>query len=362
MMLENMLHDRANNFTLLRLVAALCVLFGHSYALSLGHGEDPLSNFLIKFWGESLPSMAVDLFFVTSGFLVTASFMKREDIFTFVEARLLRIFPGLFVAVLFCVFVVGAIFTTLSLQDYLAAPGVWSYLKHNLFLLNGIQFSLPSVFLTNPYPVSVNGSLWTLPIEITMYFWVALLGALALLKDVRVFNLLFLVLCVLFVQFIAVGGAFVGQDPRTLHLAMLFLLGGWFYINRASVKFTYGYLAVLGILVFFSESYGFSLFAKSVFFAYTVLFLALHPSVRMPSLDRYGDVSYGLYIYAFPVQQAIACSIGKVSPMNMFFFSLLITSVLALLSWRFVEEPALKLKGSLGRWARRDSHAEEYIP
>jgi peptidoglycan/LPS O-acetylase OafA/YrhL len=357
-----MLHDRANNFTLLRLVAALCVLFGRSYALSLGHGEDPLSNFLIAVWGESLPSLAVDLFFVTSGFLVTASFMKRGDVLAFVEARLLRIFPGLFVAVLFCVFVVGALFTTLTLQEYLVSPGTWSYLQHNLVLINGVQFSLPGVFANNPYPVSVNGSLWTLPIEVMMYFWVAVVGMLSLLRDVKVFNLLFFMLCLLFVQSIVAGGFVLGQNPRTLHLAMLFLLGGWFYANKDVVRFDYFFLSMLGVLVVLTSSFGVSLFVKSVFFAYAVLFFALHPSVRMPSLDRYGDVSYGLYIYAFPVQQAIAYSVHEVSPMGMFVLSIFITSILAVLSWQFVEEPALKLKGCFGRWLRRDSHAKEYIP
>lgn len=357
MKLQDILHDRANNFTLLRLIAALAVLYGHSYALSLGHGEDPISDFLISIWGESLPSLAVDLFFVTSGFLVTGSFMKRENLFTFIEARALRIYPGLFVAILFCVFVVGSIFTVDPVSDYLRSPSVWSYIKNNFILVGGIQFNLPSVFLTNPYPISVNGSLWTLPVEVTMYFWVAVLGSLALLRDVKVFNLLFLVLCFLFIQSISPGRFSLGYDPRSLHLGFLFLLGGWFYINRASVSFNYAWLIGLGVLAFIANSYGFSLFVKSVLFAYAVLFIALHPSVRMPSLDRYGDISYGLYIYAFPVQQAIAGSIDKVSPLGMVFSSLVITSILAILSWRFVEEPALKLKGSFGLWAKREASA-----
>lgn len=154
------------------------MLYGHSYALSMGvnGSEDPVSLRLIAYWGESLPSLAVDLFFVASGFLVTASYCQRNDFYAFTEARLLRIFPGLIVAVLLCVFVVGPISTTASLSDYFASPSTFSYFKHNVFLLNGIQFDLPSVFTSNPYPGSVNGSLWTLPIEFWMYVFVAVLG------------------------------------------------------------------------------------------------------------------------------------------------------------------------------------------
>ncbi len=164
MKIDVLLSGRINNFTLLRFFAAIAVLYGHSYTLSLGinGGEDPVSNFLIRFWGESLPSLAVDLFFVTSGFLVTASYLQRESLIAFIEARLLRIYPGLIFAILFCVFMVGAYITSESTANYFLSPVTWSYLKHNTLLVTGIQYDLLDIFANNPYPSSVNGSLWTL--------------------------------------------------------------------------------------------------------------------------------------------------------------------------------------------------------
>ena len=309
-------------------------------------GEDPLSNFLIRTWGESLGSVAVDLFFVTSGFLVTASYIKRESLIAFIEARILRIYPGLIVAVLFCVFVVGTFVTSETISNYFSSPITWSYLKHNATLVNGIQFELPSVFAANPYPVSVNGSLWTLPVEVWMYFWVAVLGSLSLLDGEKSFNAVFVVICLMYAQSIN-NNFFISSDPRNAQLALLFFLGAFFYVNRSKISLGLVGLGVLCILVFFTTEYRFSMFFKATCFAYLVLLLSLHPKLLLPSIDRWGDFSYGLYIYAFPVQQTLVYLLPGLSPMSLFFMSTIVTFLFAALSWRFVEKPALKLKGKI---------------
>jgi peptidoglycan/LPS O-acetylase OafA/YrhL len=348
MRIKEALMGRINNFTLMRFFAALAVLYGHSYALSLGlkGGEDPISNFLIRTWGESLPSLSVDLFFVTSGFLVCASYIQRESLVAFVEARVLRIFPGLAVAVMFCIFLVGSLATTDSLPNYFLSPSTWSYFKHNTFLITGIQYDLPGVFITNPYPVSVNGSLWTLPIEVWLYFWVAILGSLSLLKDEKLLNLLFIILCLMYAQ-APNNSFFIAHEPRNAHLSLLFMLGAFFYVNRVRLPLGFATLGVLAALVYLTAGYQFSLYVKSICFAYFVLLLALHPKLKLPSIDRWGDISYGLYIYAFPVQQSIAYLIPNVQPIGMFILSTVITVVLAILSWRLVEKPVLKMKGRI---------------
>lgn len=347
MTIQDTLKDRENNFTLLRLLAAMAVLYGHSWPLSLGlkGGEDPISNFLIRFLGASLPSLAVNLFFVTSGFLVAASYVQRENLFAFIEARLLRIYPGLIVAVFFCVFV-GFLVTTESILSYFSSPTTWSYLKHNMLLVTGIQFDLPGVFVSNPYPGSVNGSLWTLPIEVWMYFWVAVLGSLSLLKGKKSFNLFFIFLCLMYAQSSS-GNFFIAHEPRTAQLALLFMLGTFFYVNRDKMPLGFVSLSALALLVYVTLAFPFSLFIKSIFFSYFVLLLALHPKLKLPSIDRWGDISYGIYIYAFPVQQTLAYLMPQVQPISMFIISTIITFVLAMLSWHLVEKPALKMKGKL---------------
>jgi len=347
MKIQDTLTERANNFTLLRLIAAIAVLFGHSYVLSLGvaGGEDPISNLLIRFWGESLPALAVDLFFVTSGFLVTGSYLQRESVIGFIEARALRIYPGLIIAVLFCIFVIGLNVTTDSAANYLSSPVTWTYLKYNSLLVNGIQFELPSVFVNNPYPKSVNGSLWTLPIELWMYFWVAVLGGLTLLKSKAAFNAIFVVLCLMYAQ--STTNFFIVSEPRNAQLALLFLLGGFFYVNRENIPLGFAAFGILCILTFVLSDYRFSVFLKAILFSYSILLTALHPKLRFPTIDKWGDISYGLYIYAFPVQQTIAHLIPHVKPFSMFSLSILVTVGLATISWWCVEKPALRLKGKI---------------
>lgn len=347
MKIQEAFKERSNNFTLLRLLAAMTVLYSHSYVLSLGAGggENIFNNFIIKYWGESIDALAVNLFFVTSGFLITASYLHRDNLLAFIEARILRIYPGLIVAVLFCVFVVGPFVTTGSVSDYFSSPTTWSYLKNNSFLLKGVQFNLPSVFIGNPYPISVNGSLWTLPIEIWMYLCVATLGSLSLLKGDKAFNAIFLILCLMYAQ--SSSTFFIMSEPRNAQLALLFFLGGFFYVNRSKIPLSLVGLIFLFILAYSTKHYYFFGFLKTVIFAYAVLFLALHPKLRLPSMDRWGDISYGLYIYAFPVQQTIAYLIPQVKPFNMFIMSTAITVMLATLSWRSVEKPALKFKGKI---------------
>jgi peptidoglycan/LPS O-acetylase OafA/YrhL len=344
----DMLSSRENNFTLLRFFAALSVLYNHSYPLSLGvnGGEGPVSNFLIRFWGKGLGGISVDLFFVTSGFLVTASYVQRESLIAFIEARILRIYPGLIVALLFSTVFVGGVCTSESLENYFSSQITYSYIWKNMFLINATQYNLPSVFTDNPYPKSVNGSLWTLPIELRMYFWIAVLGSLSLLKDEKTFNAIFIILCLMYAQ-TSNNNFFIEGTPRNAQLALQFLLGAFFYINRSKIPLGFVGATSLCILVYFTTEYGISVFLKATCFAYLVLLLALHPKLRLPSIDRYGDISYGLYIYAFPVQQSIAHIIPQVKPLNMFMLSTVITVFLAILSWRLVEKPALKMKGKI---------------
>ena len=139
-------NSRNNNFNLIRFIAASLVLYSHSYALT-SYSDDPLQN-LTSFRFLSFGSLAVDIFFVTSGFLVTNSLFGRKNIFAFVWARILRIYPALIIAVLFCIFVVGLYFTELSAEAYLSHDESLSFFLYNAFLLSGdIQHTLPGVFL-----------------------------------------------------------------------------------------------------------------------------------------------------------------------------------------------------------------------
>lgn len=170
--LQDCVTGRNNNFNLIRFLAACLVLVSHSFTL-LGLPE-PLGGKI----GMTGGSIAVDIFFVTSGFLIAGSFFRCQSIIQFLWARFLRIYPALFVAVLFCTFIVGGYFTKLPLSHYLSHAAVSDYFIHNITLVFGVSYVLPEVFSSNTYPHSVNGSLWTLPYELRMYLYLAVIGTI----------------------------------------------------------------------------------------------------------------------------------------------------------------------------------------
>ena len=189
---------RDNNFNLIRLVAAWAVIFGHSHALAVWGGPDPVWSLLkIKFSG----TVAVDVFFVVSGFLITAS-LERNTLRTFLASRALRIFPALLACVSACVFVLGPLLTTAD--DYWTRPETWRYFTANVGLSMNTAYFLPGVFAGRTFE-SINASLWSLPVEVRCYLALAVLGALSLHRRWR-FNVLFA---------LGLAAGFVVLWPRT---------------------------------------------------------------------------------------------------------------------------------------------------
>jgi len=133
--------------------------------------QNHLDILLVWHWG----GIALDVFFITSGFLITSSYFSRNNLFLFVWARILRIYPALIVATLFCVFIVGLTFTTLSVWEYLSSGQTLKFFLKNSTLFFGVEGALPGVFANIPWKTTVNGSLWTLPYEITMYLLLAII-------------------------------------------------------------------------------------------------------------------------------------------------------------------------------------------
>jgi len=160
---------RLNNFDFLRLSAAILVVFSHCYPLAGRSAEEPILNFLGY---ETGGGVAVAVFFTISGYLISASWLKGRSPLDYLIKRVMRIFPGLLVAVLLSI-LLGAFLTPLKLRDYLSHELTLNYLS-NIWL--HIHYHLPQIFAENPHPHAINGSLWTLPIEFFLYIVVLLLG------------------------------------------------------------------------------------------------------------------------------------------------------------------------------------------
>lgn len=338
-----------NNFNLMRITAALAVLVAHSYSLASGDvNDEPLRRLI----GMTPGTIAVDVFFVTSGFLVTKSLLTRGNVLEFLWARFLRIYPALLVMVALVVFGLCMVFTTLPASAYLIDPATRQFLLKTTTLVAGAVYPLPGVFATNPYPDTVNGSLWTMMYEIRMYFALAALWVISMVAwhaHQRVFRAAVLVVAAasfLYCVFAILGGSAMQKTA----LPLMFFAGASLFILSAYVELS---APVAGLLLAAVVGSAFvpnhHVFALMYLLAmpYLVLFAAFVQSPALFRYNRLGDFSYGIYIYAFPVQQSIVALFPGISVMALLLSSGVVTLALAVLSWHLVESRALKLKDPL---------------
>jgi len=340
--LEDFAHGRNNNYHLLRLLAAAAVLFSHSFPLATGDlkGEPLRAQF-----GCTPGSIAVDLFFLISGLLVTISLVRRNDAGDFVRARFFRIWPGLAVALLLTVFVLGPAFTTLPISDYFGSRHTWRYPLQNLFLLRGIDYTLPGVFGTNPTPSAVNGSLWTLPNEV--YCYLHLLAGWIVLRAIArpqwfkaAVSIVWLVLLSLHAYRLTQGTL----EDSNVRLPFMFCAGAALYLYRSAIPLSWlllvPMLAVVALCAGHDPYFG---IAYSLVLPYAMICVAYLPHGRILAFNRLGDYSYGTYIYAYPIQQSLVSLNPGLAPVPLFLLSFVVTLIFAAVSWHFIEQPATSL-------------------
>ena len=355
MKITDYVDGRDNNFNLLRILAALAVLISHSFVLALGpDGEEPLRAEL----GTSLGSIGVDIFFVASGFLVTRSLLMRQDALEFFWSRVLRIYPALVMMTLLTVLVLGPVMTALTLTEYFSKPTTFLYFLKNASLLHGVAYQLPGVFDSTPYPHAVNGALWSLPFELGMYLILFVVWCLLrVLKSLRVTYFAYFILFFFAMSTINyLPRGFASQSGTYLHgLLFMFFAGASAFVMRDKI--------VLRPLVFYAALVFLVLstkFFSSVFFLiyslclpYLVLYVVFVPAGIARQYNRLGDYSYGLYIYAFPVQQTVAAFFPQISVWNMIWMSGGITMVLAVLSWHCLERHSMTYRALCIETSRR---------
>jgi len=336
---------RQNNFNLVRISAAFAVLISHSYPLTLGAGSPDLMGTRL---GVTLGHVAVDVFFITSGFLVTSSLLKRQSTLAFIWARILRIYPANLVMLLLSTFVLGASFTTLTLHDYLQSKVLYTYLAKCAVLITGVVYELPGVFESNRLPRAVNGSLWTMPFELKMYAILAIVwAALKLTGKYRT-----AVLERALIVFATVSGIFVIADHFWFHLSQyfahlfyMFFVGAAYYALRTSITLARTPFICFAITLLLSTAHPNAFFvAYTCLLPYLVLYLAYVPGGFLRRYNNLGDYSYGVYIYAFPIQQTVAALFPAIAVWQMVFVAGVFTLVFAVLSWHLVEERSLRLK------------------
>ncbi|WP_284036355.1 acyltransferase [Neobacillus sp. 114] len=336
----SLMKDRDNNYDFIRLLASITVIFSHSFPLSLGkfNGNDP--DPLYQLTGDiSFGRIAVIVFFIISGFLITQSYLRHNDPSNYLKARILRIFPGLIFIVLFTVFILGPIVTTLSLNEYFSNGATYEYIK--VLSLIFISYPLPGVFENNIYPSLVNGSIWTLFFEFICYIGIMILGYLGFLRKGII---LFIYITSSFLAAKNFGGD--GFYGNVINILSFFSVGMLFYAFKEKIKLTprisfIAFIILLVSLVFYKFYF---LPIITTCLAYIIMYLT-YATKRKINGSKYGDFSYGTYIFAFPIQQSVTYFFGGTMYWwANFLISFPIIFLMSICSWHWVEKNALKLK------------------
>jgi len=328
--------NRNNNFDILRFLAALQVLIYHGI-LCYGN-KNP--KWFITFNG-------VAVFFVISGFLVTRSWCNNPNIFIFLKKRILRIFPALIAVVLFTALVLGPVVTSLSLKEYFTDSAFFNYFK-NIFLYE-IYHLLPGVFQSNPLNTSVNASLWTLPLEFFMYCLIAIFGITKILNK-KYFHLILLIFIIslfyVFTHIYIIKWSYI----QFIDLLSLFFISSGFYIYRKRIILSFRLFLICsaiflsGIIVSYKIDVVFEYF-RLLSLSCMVIYIAYCKIPYINNFGKYGDFSYGIYLWAFPVSQTLVYFWHDKFNIFTYIVSVfLITLFIAVLSFKFIEKPALKLK------------------
>lgn len=335
---------KPNGFTGLRLILALAVVVSHAFSVATGIGADePLA----KTTGYTLGEHAVNGFFAVSGFLVTMS-CDRRGLRDYALARTLRILPGLIAATLVVSLALGTAMTRLPVGEYWRDPGLWSFVRNTLVSFKS-NAALPGVFEGNPYR-SPLGTVWTLKYEVLCYCGVFVAGLSGLLRRRWIATLLCFGLALALSVEVALHGDALAKGVETaLRLPMIFAAGACLYLWRDKLRLAAPAMLCLGVALFVlarTPAYPALLFLGS---AYAAIWLALGP-LAFRLFDPPADLSYGIYLYGWPVQQTLHALWPAQTGLALLLPSLLVTVPVAALSWYAVERPALALKArALGR-------------
>ena len=338
--------NHRNNFNFLRIFAAILVAITHSYAVT-GHADTEILHQLTdgKFY---LSSIGLYIFFFTSGYLVSLSAANSKSSWVFTKKRLLRIYPALITVVIVSVFIAGPLLTKFSVREYFTNSDTWKY----LWTSSGfkIRFRLPGVFEQSGFAMAgFNGSLWSISLELELYTLLFILLVTGVFRKKKWLIVLFIVLICSSLLLSNLNRQFtLMPNEKNLLLAAAFLFGGLLQTEFIPKKY-YRYLFVASGLLLFLRIPGIIpidlLLDEVIFFSLATYFIAF---TKLFTIKIKNDISYGVYIYTFPLQQLFFQLSGFSQSVIMNLLLALGSScIFAFLSWIYIEKPALKYKNQL---------------
>lgn len=347
-------------FAWLRLIGSVIVVTEHSWLLS-GNSRPA---FFPDDWGVTPGYVALMAFFAMSGYQISGSWERDPSWWRYTIRRVLRIWPPLLVVVMISAFVIGPLVTILPSSDYWQSAGTWSYVVHNAELYP-IQHLLPGVFLDNPYPWSVNGSIWTLPMEATGYLLLLIMGVAGVLRGRAAVMLLpvlgvMMFLDILFGAHVDYGGrigAFLGMPlgPCVAYL-VAFVVGMILFSYRDRIPLKGSIAAILVAIYVASNWTPVAQLVLPIMAGYGAIVLAYHWPTRLSRGAEWIYGSYGMYVWGCPVQQLLAYGGVRTSWM-MIAMAVPLAYLCGLASWHLVEVPTQSLRVYLRPIRRRGAVA-----
>jgi peptidoglycan/LPS O-acetylase OafA/YrhL len=341
--------DRSSGFDYMRVTLALLIIGLHSGEIS--YGPVPPENIYSSLWRAPVATF-VPMFFALSGFLVAGSLERSRSLFTFIGLRALRIVPALAGEVFLSALVLGPLLTTYPLAAYFSDPRFFVYFRN---IIGDIHYQLPGLFVGNPDTDAVNAQLWTVPYELVFYILCSAIALLGIYKR-RVLMLVsvgFFFLAVLYKVDLEHHARPWTVEGRTL--LMTAAAGMLFHRFKKFVPWNFGLFltaALLSILLFSRREW-------DAFSPLPLTYATIYLGLLDPPRHKYilsGDYSYGLYLYGFPVQQAVA-SFGPA--FRHWYINLLLavpgTALCAFISWWLIERPALGLRRRLRLYREKSS-------
>lgn len=330
-----------NNYDLLRMFAAFCIIFFHSFALVGKTDLEPLvqlSHARINF-----SFIGLSIFFCISGCLIAKSAVKSPSLVNYLWKRFLRIQPLLIATCFVTVFFLGPLLTENSIKDYFLNVHTYTYFR-NILPVFGIQFTLPGVFVHQLKDKGINGSLWTLIVEERLYL---LMTVVFLYRKDKSFYFIFLIallnLFYLLNRFFFYGEMLPYFSDIAFFYALLFLNSAALYLCNFRFKNKNVLVTIIALIAFLLAV----IFPGIDFIYFISLPLLVNAIAKIKGktnyAGKYGDFTYGTYVFSFPVQQTLI-SEGILNPYLVFILTVVIVLPLAVLSWNLIEKRFLRLR------------------
>lgn len=339
-------HD--NFFTPLRLIFASLVVFGHAYGI--GFRDSSLEPHV--FYHYTFSYMAVNMFFITSGFLVTKSMVYRGDTPNFMSARILRIFPALVIHVLFMMLIIGPLATNVPLREFFSSPD-WYLQPLKVLTFLDTDMTMPGIFSTNGEPYG-SATLWTLRYEVIAYIGTLTVFSLGLLKRKYMVLIQFILPSIGWILFhhLGVFSSLPATIENLFRFGIAYGLGATIYAYRERLNFGWlGFISALALSWVFRTTPVVEVL-MNVILAWIVFRLAYMQAPKLNFLQKLPDLSYGIYIYHWCILQMLYYWFSSLSVVSLILLAFPPTIVLAAMSWYIVEKPMLKSKTRFANWLR----------